>query len=154
MVLNNLHKSVEFYRKELNTIEGQSTMIKGLEGLPFYCKWPNSEEEREGIKPEVGLADCCFNHAIGLPTKYLTDIGRDIHFRLFDYEQMLYQRLYQYKHLWIKKATGLGITEFMLRYMSWLCLKIIIFSKYTDVHCHRAKNRVSNHTNRQNEGII
>ena len=27
------------------------------------------------------------------------------------------------KHLWIKKATGLGITEFMLRYMAWLCLK-------------------------------
>ena len=26
------------------------------------------------------------------------------------------------KHLWIKKATGLGI-EFMLRFMAWLCLK-------------------------------
>jgi hypothetical protein len=25
------------------------------------------------------------------------------------------------KHLWIKKATGLGITEFMLRFMAWLC---------------------------------
>jgi late competence protein required for DNA uptake (superfamily II DNA/RNA helicase) len=27
------------------------------------------------------------------------------------------------KHLWIKKATGLGISEFMLRFMAWLCLK-------------------------------
>jgi hypothetical protein len=27
------------------------------------------------------------------------------------------------KHLWIKKATGLGVTEFMLRFMAWLCLK-------------------------------
>jgi late competence protein required for DNA uptake (superfamily II DNA/RNA helicase) len=27
------------------------------------------------------------------------------------------------KHLWIKKATGLGISEFMLRFMIWLCLK-------------------------------
>jgi late competence protein required for DNA uptake (superfamily II DNA/RNA helicase) len=25
------------------------------------------------------------------------------------------------KHVWIKKATGLGVTEFMLRYMAWLC---------------------------------
>lgn len=25
--------------------------------------------------------------------------------------------------LWIKKATGLGITEFMLRYMAWPCLR-------------------------------
>jgi hypothetical protein len=27
------------------------------------------------------------------------------------------------KHLWIKKATGLGISEFILRFMAWLCLK-------------------------------
>jgi hypothetical protein len=27
------------------------------------------------------------------------------------------------KHVWIKKATGLGVSEFMLRFMAWLCLK-------------------------------
>ena len=27
------------------------------------------------------------------------------------------------KHLWIKKATGLEVTEFFLRFMSWLCLR-------------------------------
>ena len=27
------------------------------------------------------------------------------------------------KHLWVKKATGLGITEFMLRMMAWLCTR-------------------------------
>ena len=42
---------------------------------------------------------------------------------LFDYEQLLYNELQSHKHLWIKKATGLGVTEFMLRYMAWLCLK-------------------------------
>lgn len=26
------------------------------------------------------------------------------------------------KHLWVKKATGLGITEFVLRFMVWLCV--------------------------------
>jgi late competence protein required for DNA uptake (superfamily II DNA/RNA helicase) len=25
------------------------------------------------------------------------------------------------KDLWVKKATGLGVTEFMLRLMAWLC---------------------------------
>ena len=25
------------------------------------------------------------------------------------------------KHLWVKKATGLDVTEFMLRLMAWLC---------------------------------
>jgi late competence protein required for DNA uptake (superfamily II DNA/RNA helicase) len=28
-----------------------------------------------------------------------------------------------HKHLWVKKATGLGISEFMLRFMAWLCFK-------------------------------
>jgi hypothetical protein len=27
------------------------------------------------------------------------------------------------KHLWVNKATGLGVTEFMLRFMAWLCLR-------------------------------
>ena len=35
---------------------------------------------------------------------------------------MLFDTLHSNKHIWIKKATGLGITEFMLRYMAWLCL--------------------------------
>ena len=26
------------------------------------------------------------------------------------------------KHLWVIKATGLGISTFMLRFMAWLCL--------------------------------
>ena len=27
------------------------------------------------------------------------------------------------KHLWVLKSTGLGVTEFMLRLMAWLCIK-------------------------------
>ncbi len=49
----------------------------------------------------------------------------------FDYEEDLHNILENYstlpveqqKHLWIKKATGLGITEFMIRYIAWKCLK-------------------------------
>ena len=25
--------------------------------------------------------------------------------------------------MWVKKATGLGVTEFMLRFMAWLCVR-------------------------------
>jgi hypothetical protein len=42
---------------------------------------------------------------------------------LFDYEQVLFNALQSNKHIWIKKATGLGVTEFMLRYMAWLCFQ-------------------------------
>ena len=30
---------------------------------------------------------------------------------------------FKHKHLWVKKATGLGVTEFFLRLMAWLCLR-------------------------------
>jgi hypothetical protein len=30
---------------------------------------------------------------------------------------------FKHKHLWVKKATGLGVIEFMLRFMLWLCLR-------------------------------
>jgi hypothetical protein len=77
---------------------------------PFYCGLvvlgsasPNS--------------NCCFNHMIGLPEK------DGIPQPLFDYELNLYKVWEQFKHIWIKKSTGLGISEFMLRLMMWLCLK-------------------------------
>ena len=72
--------------------------------------------------------DCCFNHIIGLPRK------DGIEKSIFDYEKLLYDSLllpdfynsskhkFKHKHLWVKKATGLGVTEFMLRLMAWLCL--------------------------------
>ena len=33
------------------------------------------------------------------------------------------QYTFKSKHLWVKKATGLGVTEFFLRFMAWLCLR-------------------------------
>jgi hypothetical protein len=42
---------------------------------------------------------------------------------LFDYEKVIFDSLQFNKHVWIKKATGLGITEFILRYMAWLSVK-------------------------------
>ena len=44
-------------------------------------------------------------------------------FPLFPYEEILYNTLQNHKHVWVKKSTGLGITEFILRYMVWLALK-------------------------------
>jgi hypothetical protein len=42
---------------------------------------------------------------------------------LFDYQELIYNSLQNKKHLWILKSTGLGISEFFLRYMAWLCLR-------------------------------
>jgi len=42
---------------------------------------------------------------------------------MFDYEGDLFKTLMTHRFVWVKKATGLGITEFMLRYIVWLALK-------------------------------
>jgi hypothetical protein len=58
-----------------------------------------------------------FWEAIGNPIKN----GRE--HPIYPYELQVYGALQEYKYIWIKKATGLGITEFFLRYMAWLALK-------------------------------
>jgi len=40
-----------------------------------------------------------------------------------EYEKELHDILETNKKLWVKKATGLGITEFMTRWLTWKCIK-------------------------------
>lgn len=89
-----------------------------FKGLEFWI-WDKAEHERKFNEWIQGDArrPCCLNHAIGLPRK------NDVPKPLFDYEKEIYDALQQTKYVWIKKATGLGITELMLRYLSWLCLR-------------------------------
>jgi hypothetical protein len=88
---------------------------------PFWL-WSDSQEHYQlGVETND---NCCFDHIIGLPQK------DRIPKPMFDYERTLYDSVFvnnnnsfKAKHLWVKKATGLGVTEFMLRLMAWLCLR-------------------------------
>lgn len=95
------------------TLSQQTKLFDILKAKPFWI-WDIRAHKLEDIKTN---GHCCFNHIVGLPTK------NGLQKPLFDYEQTIYNRLKETKHIWIKKATGLGITEFMLRYMAWLCVK-------------------------------
>jgi hypothetical protein len=116
----------------------QLQQLERLRDKAFW-HWDRGEHKQKDITYK---GDCCFNHIIGLPRK---DGKRK---PLFDYEGMLYRALvrpgyfnshpatkskdipsgnvlypFKEKHLWILKATGLGVTEFMLRFMAWLCVR-------------------------------
>lgn len=127
MTLSNLRKTVVQYRELVSSVTPlNAQQFELLKGLPFY-DWGSAENRYRG--GEKGnhfllLSLKTFNHAIGLPQKE----GRA--YPLFDYEQMLFDTLQKHRHVWVKKATGLGVTEFMLRYMAWLCLSFD--SKLTD----------------------
>ncbi len=106
--LHNLDRIIKSYESQLGSTDVQQFEL--LKGLPFY-EWKATSVQNDAQKSSIS-----FNHAIGLPTK------NGVAYPLFDYEQLVFDTLQKHKHVWIKKATGLGITEFMLRYMAWLCL--------------------------------
>ena len=99
----------------------QSRFFERLQDKLFWI-WNVEEHKQQDVRTN---GDCCFNHIIGLPKKDGLDKP------LYDYEKIIFDSLVTQvgnsnisnKHLWIKKATGLGVSEFMLRFMAWLCLK-------------------------------
>jgi hypothetical protein len=108
-------------RVSLETTEQQTKLFERLHNKPFWI-WNIDEHKLEDVRTD---GDCCFNHIINLPQKDGLDKP------LYDYERIIFDSLVTRsgnnssgsKHVWIKKATGLGISEFMLRFMAWLCLK-------------------------------
>jgi hypothetical protein len=107
-----------------NQQQQQTQSFDKLQNKPFWI-WNIEEHKQEDFRTK---GECCFNHIIGLPTK------DGLEKPIFDYQELLYEALllsdfcnplnhdFKDKHLWIKKATGLGVTEFFLRFMAWLCL--------------------------------
>jgi hypothetical protein len=101
------------------------------------------DQRRHKERDRITKGDCCMQHIIGLPKKD----GKEM--PLFEYEWMLYKALllpgylnsyprgktdpdysssnilhpFKEKHLWCLKATGLGCSEFFLRFMAWLCVR-------------------------------
>jgi hypothetical protein len=99
--------------KPLSSKSSLDSLLEIIKHKPFWI-WDQRKHKEEYI---INNGSCCFNHIIGLPSK------NGIRQPLFDYEKIVSDALQESNHIWIKKATGLGITEFMLRYMAWLCMK-------------------------------
>jgi hypothetical protein len=132
LTFQDLQKLVQSEAGQTNNINLQAK----LQGKGFWYWHPSKHKQID----KIDNGNCCFNLIIGLPRK------EGMEKPLFDYELILYKALMQQgylnsypyqrdqqqndttytfkeKHVWIKKATGLGITEFFLRFMAWLCLR-------------------------------
>jgi late competence protein required for DNA uptake (superfamily II DNA/RNA helicase) len=103
MTLRNINKILDRYESQLG-YTSSSNQYESLKGLPFY-NFQNPKDKDT------------FNNVIGLPKK------GGVEHNLYDYERLLFNTLETNKHLWLKKASGLGITEFVLRYIAWLCVR-------------------------------
>ena len=94
-------------------------LLEQIQGLPF---WIEDREEHKAIIQECKDLElerlvCCFNHCLGLPTKNGNPMP------IFDYESRIIDALQGTDRIWIKKARGLGVTELIIRYIVWLCLR-------------------------------
>jgi hypothetical protein len=113
------HQELKRLRTRTDSISSDS--ISQLLGKPFWI-WDKVEHLRLAKQTND---HCCFNHIVGLPVK------DKVEHPIYDYEKIIYDSLltinnyhsFNDKHLWVKKDTGLGVTEFMLRMMAWLCTK-------------------------------
>jgi len=94
-------------------VQQQTKLFERIRDKSFWI-WDIMQHKKVDIESD---GDCCFNHIIGLPMK------DGLEKPLFDYEKKIFDALQSHKHIWIKKATGLGITEYFLRYIAWLCLR-------------------------------
>lgn len=94
-------------------------LLKQIQGLPFWIE--DRDEHKAAIQEckdlELDRLVCCFNHCIGLPHK------NGIPLPIFDYESMIIDTIEDNDRIWIKKARGLGITELIIRYIVWLCMR-------------------------------
>jgi hypothetical protein len=93
----------------------KQALYSRLKYKPFWY-W-SVEEHKAADRRTNGTGDCCFQHIMGLPRR------GNKQFPLFDYQKLLFDKLQETNCLWIKKATGIGATEFLLRYIVWLCTR-------------------------------
>jgi len=107
---------------EIVNAAAAAELFERLRNKPFWI-WEEGERHETKYDEITGKPNCCFNCIIGWPKKH--GEAKPI----YVYEKMVYDKLMERtgdntdKHLWIKKATGLGITEFVLRFMVWLATK-------------------------------
>ena len=66
-----------------------------------------------------GLSWKEFNEKIGMPLNTKTKL----HTKIYQYEDDLIESILKHRMVWVKKATGLGITEIINRFIAWMCTR-------------------------------
>lgn len=116
------------FPQQLQKKRYQNPSFDFLKNKPFWI-WDKEEHRKQYYLLNT---KCCFNHIVGLPVNEKTGLANP----MFDYEEMIFKAIFQTsedqkdpkdRHVWVKKATGLGITEFILRVMLWLCTRDTTF---------------------------
>src|SRR4030095_15938083 len=130
--LNNSDSHLLSYANELDVFLGK----------PFWIE----DKEKHDLEFLIEKGNCCFNHIISLPRK------NGIEHIIYDYELDVVDKIQNHRNVWIKKASGIGATELILRYLTWKILvnndleykNIFIVSGTFFHHANELKVRMQN----------
>jgi Terminase large subunit, T4likevirus-type, N-terminal len=95
-----------------NQLLSENKILDIFLGKPFWI----SDNEKHDLEFLIEKGNCCFNHIIGLPVK------NGIEHIIYDYELDVVDKIQNHRNVWIKKASGIGATELILRYLTWKIL--------------------------------
>jgi hypothetical protein len=143
-------KSFELKHDKIMRGKRRDELLSIIKGMEFFCHNTDISIPRRSV--------CCFNHYIGLPEKKHLVGYQDIMnhttkkfekkpilesriHTIYDYQsggyvedgqkfEGLFELLQTELFIWIKKATGMGASEFILRYISWKALSSDEWSGY------------------------
>jgi hypothetical protein len=95
-----------------------SVFLQGKDNLSIFLDKPFWiwDSYLHGVQYEKTNGCCCFNHLLSLPSK------DGIQYPLFDFQAIIFDTVERNQNVWIKKARGIGLTTFILRYLAWKIL--------------------------------
>ncbi len=108
---------------------------------PFWI-WDKKEHD---IKFKETNGQCCQVDLLGRPQKNGTD------FPIFDYQKLVFDAIEQNMNVWILKARGIGLTTFIIYYLTWKILRsseldhesIFIVSGTREAHANYIKEKMA-----------
>jgi hypothetical protein len=120
--------------------------LKKIKSYPFYNTSNPLLSDPDQLDIFKGKSFLEFNDIIGLPVK------NGIEHKIYDYELDVIDKIESNRNIWIKKASGIGATEIILRYLTWKILvnddlewKCVFIVSGTHVHhANELKVRMEN----------
>lgn len=108
---------------------------------PFWI-WDQQEHSEQFIKTN---GKCCHVDILGRPQK------NGIDFPIFDYQKLICDAIEQNMNVWILKARGIGLTTFIIYYLTWKILtsheldheSIFIVSGTREAHANYIKEKMA-----------
>jgi len=124
-----------------NLVVDNRNLLDIFIGKPFWI-WDQAEHDKAFVETN---GQCCHVDILGRPQK------DGIDFPIFNYQKLIYDALENNQSIWILKARGIGLSTFMLYWMSWKILSssdldnesIFIISGTREEHANYLKEKLS-----------